>query len=133
MKPSATPAQDTPVIFGRTVTIPHRRLVPTARFCSCVDILIFWWVHRRTCREKDELANAKLQQMVSGQNEAERRKGEAEILSKDLQQQNDRIAERRHQVRDIEYSFVLAIRASFEPYEHTGWGALHSMERRQSS
>lgn len=38
--------------------------------------------------------------MVSGQNEAERRKGEAEILSKDLQQQNDRIAQRRDQVRD---------------------------------
>ena len=37
--------------------------------------------------------------MVSGQNEAERRKGEAEILSKDLQQQNERIAERRHRVR----------------------------------
>ncbi|CAM9106263.1 unnamed protein product [Ectocarpus fasciculatus] len=51
----------------------------------------------RRLREKDELANAKLQQMVSGQNEAERRKGEAEILSKDLQQQNDRIAQRRHQ------------------------------------
>ena len=38
--------------------------------------------------------------MVSGQNEAERHKGEAEILSKDLQQQNDRIAQRRHQVRN---------------------------------
>ena len=50
------------------------------------------------CREKDEVANAKLQQMVSGQNEAERRKGEAETLSKDLEQQNRRIAERRHQV-----------------------------------
>lgn len=49
-------------------------------------------------REKDEVANAKLQQMVSGQNEAERRKGEAEILSKELEQQNKRIAERRHQV-----------------------------------
>lgn len=36
--------------------------------------------------------------MVSGQNEAERRKGEAEVLSKDLQQQNERIAQRRHQV-----------------------------------
>lgn len=51
-----------------------------------------------TDREKDALANAKLQQMVSGQNEAERRKGEAEILSTDLEKQNKRIAERRHQV-----------------------------------
>lgn len=51
-----------------------------------------------TAREKDALANAKLQQMVSGQNEAERRKGEAEILSTDLEKQNKRIAERRHQV-----------------------------------
>lgn len=49
-------------------------------------------------REKDELANAKLQQMVSGQNEAERRKGEAEKISRDLEKQNKRIAERRHQV-----------------------------------
>ena len=50
------------------------------------------------CREKDELANAKLQQMVSGQNEAERRKGDAETLSTDLEKQNNRIAQRRHQV-----------------------------------
>lgn len=49
-------------------------------------------------REKDEVANAKLQQMVSGQNEAERRKGEAETLSKELEQQNKHIAERRQQV-----------------------------------
>lgn len=35
--------------------------------------------------------------MVSGQNEAERRKGEAEVISRDLEHQNKRIAERRHQ------------------------------------
>lgn len=52
-------------------------------------------------REKDELANAKLQQMVSGQNEAERRKGEAESISKDLEKRNKHIAERRHQVRPL--------------------------------
>lgn len=61
----------------------------TARSLECILVVT---------REKDELANAKLQQMVSGQNEAERRKGEAETISQDLEQQNKRIAERRHQV-----------------------------------
>ncbi|CAM9428194.1 unnamed protein product, partial [Choristocarpus tenellus] len=48
-------------------------------------------------REKDALANAKLQQMVAGQNEAERRKRDAEGLSLELEEQNARIAERRQQ------------------------------------
>lgn len=39
--------------------------------------------------------------MVSGQNEAERRKADAETLSRDLEQQNKRIAERRDQVRPL--------------------------------
>lgn len=50
--------------------------------------------------------------MVSGQNEAERRKGEAEILSKDLQQQNARIAQRRLQVRNHIFCSSLATRSS---------------------
>lgn len=68
------------------------------------------------CRDKDDLANAKLQQMVSGQNEAERRKGEAETLSKDLEQQNDRIAERRYQARSgcFCFGFFVLVRFCFD-------------------
>jgi dynein heavy chain 1 len=45
-------------------------------------------------KEKNELANAKLQQMVSDQNEAERGKAEAEALSKELEVQKAEIAQR---------------------------------------
>ncbi|CAM9128550.1 unnamed protein product [Discosporangium mesarthrocarpum] len=55
-------------------------------------------------REKDELANAKLQQMVAGQNEAERRKRDAEALTLELEEQNNRIAERRQQQAEADLS-----------------------------
>lgn len=72
--------------------------------------------------------------MVSGQNEAERRKGEAEILSKDLQQQNDRIAERRHRVRNSNCALLGAVtRSSFSPFRNTRLCGLGSTERRQES
>jgi len=51
---------------------------------------------------KDKLANAKLQQMVADQNEAERRKAEADAVSLELDKQNMEIAKRRDEAqRDL--------------------------------
>lgn len=81
--------------YGKAVLgrVAHRHSVVDTMMPLCYGVPTL-----RCFREKDELANAKLQQMVSGQNEAERRKGDAETLSTDLEKQNNRIAQRRHQV-----------------------------------
>jgi dynein heavy chain 1, cytosolic len=52
-------------------------------------------VKRSELKEKDTLANAKLQQMIGDQNEAERRKTEADAVSVELDKQNAEIAVRR--------------------------------------
>ena len=53
-------------------------------------------------KTKDTLANAKLQQMVGDQNEAERRKAEADAVSLELDKQNAEIAKRREEAqRDL--------------------------------
>ena len=53
--------------------------------------------------QKEELANQKLQQMVSDQNEAEKRKGEAEKTSVDVARQSEAIATRKAEAqRDLD-------------------------------
>lgn len=54
-------------------------------------------------RQKEELANQKLQQMVSDQNEAEKRKGEAEKTSLEVAKQGEAIAIRKAEAqRDLD-------------------------------
>ena len=54
---------------------------------------------REELRGKDTLANAKLQQMIGDQNEAEKRKTDADNLSQELDKQNIAIAARREEVQ----------------------------------
>lgn len=54
---------------------------------------------REELKAKDLLANAKLQQMVADQNEAERRKAEADAVSLELDKQNTEIANRREEAQ----------------------------------
>ena len=73
--------------------------------------------------KQDAVANAKLQQMVGDQNEAERRKADADQVSQELDRQNAAIAERR---KEVESELAEA-----EPALVAAQGAVKSIKKAQ--
>eukprot|EP00979_Chaetoceros_neogracilis_P014654 scaffold4802_cov267-Chaetoceros_neogracile.AAC.39 len=66
---------------------------------NVADLKVALGAKKIELRQKEELANQKLQQMVSDQNEAEKRKGEAEKTSNDVARQSEAIAARKEQAQ----------------------------------